>query len=487
MADYGLTDQGFNLPRLEDLLTAQRQRAVTIFQDLVAPGDVVDTSPSSLLGRLIAIDAAGDADLWEVAQLLYSAFDPNSATGVALDNLVQYAGIEREGDSYSTVSGLFAGSTGTLISSGSVVSDVNTNNQFEVVSSVALSPTNCAGVTLTIQSVANSTNYSLTYITSSGSSVITYTSDADATLSEILTGLQSLIASSHPLLTASVVGSTLVVNRVDVFQTSTFSVTNNLAISKVRKVGDLQAVEVGPVEQEANTIQTIVTPVLGWDSITNPLAASPGRLRETDEELRLRFRSTKLERSNNILDSLYSALLSVEGVEEVAIYENDTNVTDSNGVLAHSFLPVVLGGSSQQIAEAIWLNKPAGILSQGNTTISILDSQGFAHNISFDRPIPVTIYVEVNISIDPESDVSFPGDGADQIKAAIIEYAGNNFGVGKDVIYSRLFTPINTVSGHQVDSLYIGTSPSPVGTSNLVIDFNELSSFETANIVVNVA
>lgn len=483
---FGITDTGFSIKRLQDILTEQRQKAVELFQDLVQPGDVVDTSPDTLLGRLIAIDAAGDADLWEVAQQAWTAFDPNSATGISLDNLVQYGGISRFGESASTAIGLFSGDNGTLILGGSIVKSLD-NNEFEVTGSVALSPSQAAGVTILIGSVNNNTLYRITYTDGTTSTnTISYTSDSSATENEILNGLASAISSSHPLLVATVVNNSLVVDREDVFQSSTFTVTTNLAISKAKKIGQLQSVEVGVIEQEANTITQIVTPVLGWDSITNPISATPGRLAETDEQLRIRFRETKLERSSNILDSLYSALLALDGVEEVQIYENDTDVTNSDGVLPHSFFPVVLGGSSQLIADTIWANKPMGIRSQGNTTISVVDSQGFPHDIGFERPNPVTIYLELTLSLNPESPAAFPGDGVQQIKDAIISYADNNFGVGRDVIYSRLFTPINTIPGHQIDSLFIGVTPSPTSTSNVVVDFNEIASFESVNMNITV-
>ncbi|MNG12202.1 hypothetical protein D3C84_957990 [compost metagenome] len=92
----------------------------------------------------------------------------------------------------------------------------------------------------------------------------------------------------------------------------------------------------------------------------------------------------------------------------------------------------------------------------------------------------------MEIEADPEAPIPLPGDAADQIKAAIISYADSNIGVGKDVIFSRMYTPINTVPGHQINSLFIGTTPSPVGTSNITIAFDELASFESANIVVNI-
>jgi len=487
MANFGITDSGFVLKRLQNILDEQKIKAEQLFADLLPAGEIVDTSTSTALGRLIALDAPGDADLWEVAQQCWSAFDPNSATGISLDNLVQYGGIARFPASASTATALFAGDNGTLIAGGSVVRSAD-NNEFSVSGSVALSPSQSAGITLTVSVVANTTLYTLTYTAGiTGSNTISYTSSGAATANEIVTGIKAIIDSSHPLLSASLVGNTLIVDMVDVFQASTFSTSSNLAITKVKKIGQLVAVEVGEINQDANTINEIVTPVLGWDSVTNPLDASPGRLVETDEELRLRFRNTKLERSSNILDSLYSALLNVDGVEELAIYENDTDITDSNGVLPHSFFPVVLGGSSQIIAETIWQNKPMGIKSQGNTIIPITDTQGFLHNIGFERPTPVVVYISMTLSLNPEAPIQFPSDGADQIRAAIQTYASQNFGVGKDVIYSRMFTPINTVPGHQIDSLFIGTTPSPVGTANIVIDFADISSFESININIVVS
>jgi uncharacterized phage protein gp47/JayE len=484
---FGITNSGFVIKRLQDILTAQRAEAVALFQDLVEPGEIVDTSDSSVLGRLIGLDSIGDAELWELAQLSYSSLDPNSATGVALDNLVQYSGISRFPASPTTAIALFAGDINTLIAAGNSVQASDTRKTFTVSDSIALSPSVARGVTVTVQTVQNSTAYTINYTPVNGSlATVTFTSDSDATVAEILAGLQALIAGSHPLLTASVVGTTLVVDMTDDFQSATFSITSNLAISKCRKLGTVVCIENGPNEQDANTINTILTPVLGWDSVTNILAASAGRLLETDEELRLRFRNTKFERASNILDSLYAALLNVDGVEEVAIHENDTNVTDANGVPPHSFLPVVLGGSSQLIAEAIWLNKPMGISSQGNTVISITDSQGFPHDIGLERPNPVTVYVELTINTAAESNFVFPGNGVDLIKDAILAYAKDNFGVGDDVIYSRLYTPINSVEGFQIDSLFIGTSPAPVGVANIPVAFNEISSFEALNISVTV-
>lgn len=477
----GVTDAGFVIKRLAEILADDRALAVQLFQDLVAVGDVVDTSDSSALGRLISLAAPSEADLWEAAQEVYAAFDPNSATGIALDNLVAYAGLTRKEQTFTTSSVLVAGDTNTLIPVGQTVGSSFSGEQFTTVGAISLSPSSASGITVSVVVLQDSTAYTISYSNTISTNTITYTSDVSATVAEILSGLQSVIAGAHPTLTSSVVGTTLVIDRNDIFQTVGFTTSVNLGITKVRTVGEVVAVESGVIEQPANTIDSILTPMLGWDSVINPIAATPGEDRETDEQLRLRFRNGKFDRATNTLDAIYSALINLDNVSEVTIYENDTSVVDGNGVPAHSFLPIVSGGLSTDIANAIWDNKPVGILSYGNTSVNVTDIQGGVHVVSFSRPNPVVIYISMDIT----TDVNFPANGNDLIKSNLISYFAANFGTGDDVIYSRLYTPINSVPGHQVESLTIGTSPSPVGTVNIPISFSDIASLNSSNIVIS--
>lgn len=476
----GITDSGLVIKRLIEIYADKQAKAVELFQDLVEPGDIVDTSSSSVIGRLIALDSPSEADLWEAIQQVYSAFDPNSATGIALDNLVALAGITRREQTFTTSSILVAGDTNTLIPSGSTVSSSTTGSNFLVTSAIALSPTLASGVTVSILTVTNNTVYSISYSNNTSTNTISYTSDSTATLAEILSGLLSVVSTAHPSLSASIVGNQFVINRQDVFQTVSFVTSNNVGIVKVSTIGEVISEESGPLSQQVNTIDTIETPVLGWDSVTNPTIAISGQSRETDQELRLRFRNAKYERATNSLDSIYSALINLQNVSEVIIYENDTNSTDANGVPGHSFLPIVVGGLSTDIANAIWENKPVGILSYGNTSVSINDLQGFPHTVSFSRPTPIVIYITMNIT----PDNTFPANGEAAIRTALVEYFNTEFGIGDDIIYSRLYTPINSVRGHQVESLFIGTSPNPTGTSNIVIPFNAVASLNSVNIII---
>lgn len=479
----GITPEGLVIKRLTEVLTEKRNLAVRLFQDLASPGDVVDTSDSSALGRLVSLASPSEADLWEALQQVYSAFDPNSATGIALDNIVAIGGITREGDSYSTAPVTFRGTDNTLIPVNSVVQDSVTNNQWETRQAFAITTAAAMGIKIQVGIVADSATYSVSYTVAGNTSTISYTSGVSATAASILAGIKAVVDSVHPTFTATILATTLTLDRVDPYQTTAFTITSNLTITEIGVIGEVEASEVGAVSAEAGNINTILTPVLGWNSVTNPLSASEGVLAEIDEQLRERFRTSKFIRATNSLDAIYSAISSVSAVEEVRIYENDTDVVDSNGVPPKSFLPIVVGGLTSSIANAIWENKPIGILSHGNTTATVYDIQGFPQQVKFSRPTPVNVYISLTIA----TDTSFPGDGADQIKQALISYAESNFGVGDDVIFSRLYTPINSIAGHQVDSLTIGTSPSPVGVGNVAIAFDQIANLLSDNIIVTIS
>jgi uncharacterized phage protein gp47/JayE len=77
-----------------------------------------------------------------------------------------------------------------------------------------------------------------------------------------------------------------------------------------------------------------------------------------------------------------------------------------------------------------------------------------------------------------------PGDAPAQIKQNLVNYSDATLFIGTDVVYSRLYTPINSVGGFAVNSLFIGTAPSPTGTTNITIDFDQVATISAENIIV---
>ena len=482
----GLSRQGLEIKSLDDVLTDYKLNASSIFSDLVPAGDVVDVTPNSALARMIGVIAPSEASLWEAIQQVYDSFNPVTAIGIALDNIVALSGITRLAARPTRASVIFEGDLNTVISSpqGKAYSS-STQRVFSILNPVVLNlnQASCVGIYPTY--VTNNTDYSFSYSTDGVNFLnATYRSPASgSSIQGILNGLQQKIEElfSATFTTYQSDGK-LYVTRTDPFQVASFNLSVNLVAQKVRKVGIVVDDVVGPFPQEALTIDTISDPIVGWDSVSNPVAATTGRLTETDEELRERFRNSKFFQSQNILEGIIDALKNVPGVVDVTIYENDTDVVNSIGVPAHSFLPIVLGGLPSDVAQAIWENKPTGIPSVGDTTVQIADSQGILHNISFRQPTEVPVYITIELS-----DLgSMPGDADAQVKQNLVNYGSDSLFISSDVIYSRLYTPINSVPGFTVNSLKIGKTPSPTGMSNIVINFDQVATITADNITITI-
>lgn len=480
----GLSREGLEIKNLDEVLNDNRTRASNLFADLVPAGDLVDVSDNSTIGRLIGVVSPSEASMWEAIQQVYNSFNPATAVGIALDNIIALSGISRLVAQPTRAQVLLEGSTNIVISSplGKAYSST-TQRVFSILNPVIMSPIAASGIGITTASIQNSTLYRFSYSIDGVNFINTdYTSDSTATQAEILAGIKTQVdLILGGVFTTYYQDGRLFITRTDPFQVASFTVSVNLRIEKVRKLGIVVDDIVGPFPQQAMAIDTISVPIVGWDSILNPISATTGRLVETDEELRERFRNSKFFQSQNILEALIDALKNVDGVTDVVVYENDTDAVDANGVPAHSFMPIVLGGLPSDIGNSIWENKPTGIPSVGNTTIQVTDSQGFLHSVSYKRPTEVPIYITVSIS----DAGGIAGDAQAQIRQNVETYGDSNYFIGDDVIYSRFYTPINAVPGHMVNSLKMGTSPSPTGTSNIVIAFDAVATFNPANIIVN--
>ena len=484
MANFGLTEKGFVRKRLPEILSDERQRAVSLFQDLVEPGDVVDTSSSSALGRLIAIVSANNAELWETAEEVYQAFDPNSSTGIALDNLVALSGIFRSEGRASTATCVVGGDTGTIIPEGSAVRSIVGGSILSSSTQVTLNNIRVVGLDVQVINVLPETQYTIQYSTNSFVIVANYTSGTSPTASEILNGIAESLNINEEM-EAVVEDDVLVINKTNIFVSSDFTLDSNLVSVKSRKTVTFVADEIGSNAYPRNTITNIVTPVLGWDSVNNPFDAVSGNGVETDTELRSRFQQSKGLRAVNTLDSLYAGLYSIDEVVQVRVYETPTDVYNADyDIPGHSFRPIVMGGDIQDIGREIWTRSPFGILSVGNTTVSVADSQGISHTVSFDRPVERRVTISMELTIDD----NFPADGAEQIRVALVNYFSENVGIGDKIRMSRLYTPINSVRGHYVEDLVVKLDgwedTENLGIEAAEIAFNEIPSLSSEDISV---
>lgn len=250
---------------------------------------------------------------------------------------------------------------------------------------------------------------------------------------------------------------------------------------------DFESEEFGPIAAPSGTLTVIETPVSGWDTATNPLDADLGRNIETDPDFRTRRLQLLQNAGSATLEGIRSNVRAVADVLQAFVFENTTLVVDADGLPGKSFEVVVEGGVDADIAQVIFLSKPVGIESFGSTTVAVIDSQTFSHDISFSRPVTKDVWIELTVKIDPlvYGGGSIPAGDA-QVEAALVAL-GDAQQIGQDVI-ALLFkcVPLEDVAGVlDVTVFAIGFAPSPTLEVNLPIGNRELAVFDTSRIIVS--
>ena len=242
----------------------------------------------------------------------------------------------------------------------------------------------------------------------------------------------------------------------------------------------------GPVQANALTLTNIVTPVAGVTAVVNPADAELGTVAETDADFRIRSAQELNKGGTGTFSGLLKAVQAVGNVSKAYEFVNDTNVVDANGLAAHSVLLVVVGGVDQDILDAIFAAKGAGIETNGTTSGTVVDSQGNAHTVKFSRLIETPIYMDVTITPnhDPALGPVYPANGNDLVQAAIVAF-GASYRPGQTVVTTGFFTPINSISGVTGAVILISTAPTPTLPTNISIPIDQIAQFLLANIVVH--
>lgn len=378
----GLTSTGFEIKDLDTILTEiETEEKNLLGQSLVV-------RPTSVTGVINGIFSSKLSEMWEVAEEVNAAQNPDDATGTSLDQLCMLTGVVRLAATKSSVSLSLTGTPGTSIAVGRRVKNTSTS----------------------------------TYWTNAASGVI---------------GAASTVAITF------------------------------------------DAEEFGPTIGLAATLTIIDTPVAGWTSVSNPLDATLGRNVETDQELRLRRTELLTAQGKGTVDAIRADVLAVADVTAAFVYENYTAITDADGVPSKAFEVIVLGGTSNALAQAIWNSKPAGISAYGTSTGTATDALNTSRVVAFTRPTSKTVYLALTAT------TGTGWAGATSAIAAALTAYGGTLTVGDDVYRSRLYDPALDISGVvDITDLRLAFTSSPVGTANLTVTSRELATFDTSRITV---
>ena len=257
------------------------------------------------------------------------------------------------------------------------------------------------------------------------------------------------------------------------------------------------SVEDGPILALPSTLTAIAAPVTGWSSITNPLQCVEGTLLELDADFRLRREEELAAAGSGTLDAIESDLLEVDGgaVLSITVLENTlTSPVDANGTPINQMQPVVwdgisLGAANNDIAQALWNDKPAGISYYGSSFGVAQDVQGNSHTVAFTRPAQELVYLAFTVTWTAGLSFALQTQAIAAIKLAAANFTLQNNAVlqpGVSVVALALKAAALAIPGvFDVPTLALGFAPSPVGTANLAIGPLQVAVIEITNTTVN--
>jgi len=514
--EYGITPEGFVIKSLSVI----REEIESDLKGLF--GDQINLNPESVFGQLRDIYAEREHEMWELAQAIYNSQYPQTATDVSLENVLDFAALEKLAAKKSTIitQALF-GTISTFIPSGTQISVENDPTTiFETSSNVTL----VAGVdevqTITFNTVPDEGSFTVSY-ENDETVVINY----DDLAADIQIALRALDGLSEVTVSGNfTAGFVITFTGADGVQEQPLLVeeTNTLKTSSVAVIititetipGEYQGetgmicTVTGAKNANAKTLTVINTPIAGFTSTYNADDAILGRDVETDAEARIRRNESVVTSRSGTVEAIKTKISDLNGddyadlpeLTDIIIYENNTEAVNAKNMPPHSIMAAVrqIGDvdiRDQEIAQAIFDSKAAGIetsygFATGSNAVTktVTDSMGIDHTIYFTRPTSVSIYLELyNFS----TDSSYPTDGDNQLKTVLATW-GNSLGVGVDVIvYPQLVAQIAEIPGILDFNIKIGTAPAPTLDDNIDISDGtttspEFSLWSTTNITITV-
>lgn len=463
MPDYGVTDQGFVLKRLDAILEE-------IHTDLTE-GFGVDTrlSGTSFLDMIVTTFAGQIADLWETAQDSYYAKYPATATGLNLDHAVQYGGIRRAPNKRTCYPLHCTGDDGAFVREWAMVA---TNTKPEVrlyaAEDFQITRERFNAVCVTAAVVENGV-YSVT-INGDQYSYL----NSGKTVSGILNGLKAAITDTEYELIVDEDAEALKISDTDKSRANSLVLSNNLTTSSVTTIANFYTQDYGRIAVPNGVVTKMLNNIAGFTGVMNLLDPIYGRLRERDIELRQSYIAKSALRSNTMVDSIVAELLNNVEVESASGYENDTDYTDERGLPPHSIEIVVEGGNNTEIAEAILRRKAGGIQTHGSVTVNVAGKYGDAIPVRFNRPVYLYTWLKITLHGDASK---LPTNYAAITIESVCEY-GSQMVAGDSLITQLLnegiysgvagITFIDIKTAYSTDKAYVPKS----------------SDYESANIIV---
>lgn len=467
MADevkYGLSPEGFKRKRLPEIIDSLVQRT----NDRL--GISIQTGANSIFGQLYGIIGYELADIWEQTENVYYAMYPNTATGTALTNSASLTAIQPITAEASVILCNCKGLPNTVIAANSQIQQKDTNVVYTSgEENVYISPEKALEAELKIDTVSIGTTYTI--------QIDNYKYNYTAVVGDNATAVFNNLSGQIQGFSKGIKNGIFTIKSID---ETTFSIqASQISVEAIVTPIEFTCLTAGKMEIPVNTVTNIVTPINGWESVTNTKILSTGRNDETDAELRQRWSLSVYQKASNMLEAIQANVFRrITGVVACVAYENNTDIVDIYGRLPHSIEVIVDGGDEQDIAEMIFRYTCGGIDFNGAISKEVTDVANVKHIVKFNRPTEIKIWLKFNITKNVEE--SWDSNGIAKIKQLIVDL-GNKHTIGQDVILQKFIALIydNITGVGFVDVLATkGNTDDNYSNENIIINATEKPVFD---------
>lgn len=208
---------------------------------------------------------------------------------------------------------------------------------------------------------------------------------------------------------------------------------------------------------------------------------------ETDAELKTRLQTTYDPLSQGDVNAIYSALIDPNICPDVVkanVLENDTDTTDGNSVPAYTINVIVLGGTDQNVINAIYPKKSGGTPTYGSQSGNYTDSIGNLHTVYFDRASKTSLYVRATVT-KKASQSAVDSSYNDIIKANCSAYV-DGLKIGAEISYTDILSFFCQYRSFDIVTLEISDNNSTWVSANIDLDPRAYGELLTSNITITV-
>lgn len=247
----------------------------------------------------------------------------------------------------------------------------------------------------------------------------------------------------------------------------------------------------GPIPVPAANQVSIYQAIPGWDTVS-VVSGVEGNVVESRADFEYRRRQSVAQNAAGSVPAVRGKVLNVPGVLDAYVTENvlSTPVTIGSVTLEPNSLYVgVYGGAAQDIGDAIWSKKGAGCNYNGNTSVTVYDTDGYSqpypqYTVKYQTLTPTPILFAVQIA----NNANLPANYAQLIQNAIIAaFTGADGGArarsGSTIFAGRFYPGVMAVDP-SIELLSIQLGIAAANLNSIGIGIDQTPTISSSNISV---